>query len=177
MSAQDRRTLGVDTPADARPPRPAPGRTRPHPGLRPAHMIRAMPDLTAALQTVVTRCLAIREGEDVLVIVDAGTRSIGEALRVAAAAMGADSVLTVMDERATDGTEPPRPVAAALAACDVFIVPTSRSLSHTNQHTQASEAGARGATLPGVTEEMLARAMAIDFDLKKPATRSEEGRQ
>jgi leucyl aminopeptidase (aminopeptidase T) len=128
-------------------------------------MIRAMSDLNAALQTIVARCLAIREGEDVLVIVDAGMRSIGEALRVEAAAVGADSVLTVMDERATDGTEPPRPIAAALAACDVFIAPTSRSLSHTTARKRANEAGARGATLPGVTEEMLARAMAIDFDL------------
>jgi leucyl aminopeptidase (aminopeptidase T) len=128
-------------------------------------MIRAMSDLTAALQTVVTRCLAIKEGEDVLVIVDPGTRSIGEALRVEAAAVGADSVLTVMDERDTDGTEPPRPIAAALAACDVFIAPTSRSLSHTTARKRANQAGARGATLPGVTEEMLARAMAIDFDL------------
>ena len=124
-----------------------------------------MSDLTAALQTIVTRCLAIREGEDVLVIVDAGTRSIGEALRVEAAAVGADSVLAVMDERATDGTEPPRPIAAALAACDVFVAPTSRSLSHTAARKRATEAGARGATLPGVTEDMLARAMAIDFDL------------
>ena len=70
-----------------------------------------------------------------------------------------------MDERATDGTEPPPPVAAALAACDVFIAPTSRSLSHTSARKRASEAGARGATMPGVTEEMLARVMAIDFDL------------
>jgi leucyl aminopeptidase (aminopeptidase T) len=128
-------------------------------------MIRAMSDLNAALQTIVTRCLAIKEGEDVLVIVDAGMRSIGEALRVEAAAVGADSVLTVMEERATDGTEPPRPIAAALAACDVFIAPTSRSLSHTTARKRANEAGARGATLPGVTAEMLARAMAIDFDL------------
>jgi len=67
-----------------------------------------------------------------------------------------------MDQRATDGTEPPRPVAAALAACDVFIAPTSRSLSHTKARKAASNAGARGATLPGVTAEMLARLMSVD---------------
>jgi leucyl aminopeptidase (aminopeptidase T) len=135
-------------------------------------MIRAMPELGPALRTVVTRCLAITEGEEVLVIVDAGTRSIGEALRVEAAGAGADSVLVVMDERATDGTEPPRSIAAALAACDVFIAPTSRSLSHTAARKRASEAGVRGATLPGVTEEMLARAMAIDFDLMASRSRA-----
>ena len=90
---------------------------------------------------------------------------IGEALRDAAGALGADAVLSVMDERATDGTEPPPPLAAALAASDVYIAPTSRSLSHTAARKAASEAGARGATMPGVTEDMLARVMAVDFQL------------
>jgi leucyl aminopeptidase (aminopeptidase T) len=127
-------------------------------------MIRPMPDLGPAVTTVVERCLAVKPGEDVLVIVDAATRAIGEALREAAARAGADAVLTIMDQRATDGTEPPRPIAAALAQSDVFIAPTSRSLSHTKARKAASDAGARGATMPGVTEEMLARVMAVDFD-------------
>jgi len=38
------------------------------------------------------------------------------------------------------------------------------SLSHTMARKRATEAGARGATMPGVTEEMLARTMALDFD-------------
>ncbi len=128
-------------------------------------MIRSLTGLATAVDTVITRCLAIRAGEDVLVIVDPATRIIGEALREAAAATGADAVLAVMDERATDGTDPARPVAAALSACDVFIAPTSRSLSHTPARKAASESGARGATMPGVTEDMLARVMAVDFDL------------
>jgi leucyl aminopeptidase (aminopeptidase T) len=124
-----------------------------------------MPELDTAVDTIIQRCLAVRSGEDVLVVADAGTRRIGEALRDGAAKAGADAVLAIMDERATDGTDPPRPVAAAMSACDVFIAPTSRSLSHTPARKRASEAGARGATLPGVTEEMLARVMAVDSEL------------
>jgi leucyl aminopeptidase (aminopeptidase T) len=105
----------------------------------------------------------VSRGEDVLVIVDEDSRSIGEALRAEAKSAGADAVLAVMDERATDGTEPPRSLAAALGACDVFIAPTSRSLSHTAARKNANDAGARGATMPGVTEDMLARTMAVDF--------------
>jgi leucyl aminopeptidase (aminopeptidase T) len=71
--------------------------------------------------------------------------------------------MTVMEPRAVDGEEPPAAVAAALAAARVFIAPTRRSLSHTRARKAASEAGARGATLPGVTEDMLARLMASDF--------------
>lgn len=123
-----------------------------------------MANLVPAVRAVIHRCLAVEVGEQALVIVDPATRPIGEVLCDEARAAGADAVLAVMDERATDGTEPPPTIAAALAACDVFIAPTSRSLSHTTARKRANEAGARGATMPGVTEEMLARAMAVEFD-------------
>ena len=123
-----------------------------------------MTDLGPAVRTVVRRCLAVQDGENVVVVVDPQTRTIGEALRDASAAAGGDAVLIVMDERATDGTEPPPSVAAALEASDVFIAPTSRSLSHTTARKRATDGGARGATMPGVTEDMLGRVMAVDFD-------------
>jgi leucyl aminopeptidase (aminopeptidase T) len=126
--------------------------------------------LERALETVVDRCLAIRTGEHVLVIGDPPSRVLAEALRDAAARYGADAVLALMDAREHDGSEPPPPIAAALAACDVYIAPTSRSLSHTEARRAATEAGARGATLPGVTAGMLARMMAIDFDALKERT-------
>jgi len=123
-----------------------------------------MPDLGPAVSTIIHQCLRVQAGENVLVVVDEGTRAIGEALRAGAAEAGADGVLAVMDERAEDGTEPPPTIAGAMAACDVFIAPTSKSLSHTVARKRASDAGARGATMPGVTEEMLARVMAVDFE-------------
>ncbi len=131
-----------------------------------------MPDLSQSVQTVVRRCLAVKPGEEVLVIVDPATRQIGEALRDEAGRAGADAVLATMDAREMDGTEPPRSVAGALGACDVFIAPTSRSLSHTTARKRASDAGARGATMPGVTEDMLARVMAVDFELMTARSRA-----
>ena len=62
------------------------------------------------------------------------------------------------------GTEPSALVAAALAACDVFIAPCMPSLSHTTARKAASERGARGATMPGVTLDMLARLMGGDVE-------------
>src|ERR671916_141296 len=107
-----------------------------------------MTDLDVALATVVHRCLAVAEGEDVLVVTDVPMQELGERLRAAAEAAGADAVLTVMSPREADGTEPPTPVAEAWAASDVFIVPTSRSMSHTLARKRATERGARGASLP-----------------------------
>jgi len=123
-----------------------------------------MSDLDRAVETVVGRCLGVRSGESVAVVVDHETSALGERLRAAASAAGADAVTCVMGARAEHGQEPPAPVAAALAAADVFIAPTAKSLSHTRARKAATDGGARGATLPGVTSSMLARLMACDLD-------------
>jgi leucyl aminopeptidase (aminopeptidase T) len=44
------------------------------------------------------------------------------------------------------------------------MAPTKQSLSHTAARKRGSENGARCATLPGVTEEMLARVMSADME-------------
>ncbi len=127
-------------------------------------MIAAMADLGPAVHTVIDRCLGVSSGEEVLIIADSETRAIGEAMREGAHDAGAEAVLTLMDPREVDGAEPPETIAGALSCCDAFIAPTSRSLSHTKARKQATDAGARGATMPGVTEDMLARVMAVDFE-------------
>jgi leucyl aminopeptidase (aminopeptidase T) len=131
-----------------------------------------MSELERATETVVGPCLGVQPGEDVVIVVDTTTEAIGDALRRAVTAAGGEPVVTVMEPRSVDGEEPPAAVAAALAAARVFVAPTSRSLSHTRARKAASEAGARGATLPGVTEDMLARLMATDFPLMAARSRA-----
>ena len=70
----------------------------------------------------------------------------------------------LMTERGSHAAEPPASVAAAMAAADVVLCPTVQSLSHTAARREANEAGARIATLPGVTEELLARVMSADME-------------
>jgi leucyl aminopeptidase (aminopeptidase T) len=123
-----------------------------------------MDDLERAVRTVVERCLAVRDGEDVLVVADPDRVDLGHALLAAALRAGADATLTVLPPRPSRGTEPPPPVAAAFAACEVYLAPCLPSLSHTVARRTATERGARGATLPGVTEDLLARLMSVDFD-------------
>jgi leucyl aminopeptidase (aminopeptidase T) len=123
-----------------------------------------MDDLDRAVHAVVRECLGVKEGDEALVICNPATQSLGERLREEAADAGADAVLTVITELPSHGSEPPRSVAAAMAATDVLMAPTVQSLSHTAARKSASEAGVRCATLPGVTEEMLARVMSADMD-------------
>jgi len=121
-------------------------------------------DLEQAVSTVVERCLRVRAGETVLVVADPESTAIGQALLAAAGRAGGDAVLTILPPNPSRGTEPPAPVAAAFAVADVFIAPCLPSLSHTSARKRACEAGHRGATLPGVTADMLARLMSTDFD-------------
>jgi leucyl aminopeptidase (aminopeptidase T) len=121
-------------------------------------------DLDRAVRAVVRDCLGVREGEDVLVVCNPATQAIGERMRDEAAAAGADAVLAVMDERASHAAEPPPTVANAMLRADVLLAPTIQSLSHTAARKAACEAGARAATLPGVTEELLARVMSADME-------------
>jgi leucyl aminopeptidase (aminopeptidase T) len=122
-------------------------------------------DLNPAVETVVNRCVAVRPGENVLVVADPERADVGRALHEGAVRAGGDSVLVLLPPRPERGTEPPPTVAAAFAACDVFLAPCLPSLSHTKARNAASERGARGATLPGVEAEMFARLMSADFDL------------
>jgi len=121
-------------------------------------------DLDSAVRTVVRQCMGVEAGEEVLVVCNPVTEEIGALMRIEAQGDGADATLAVISERETHAAEPPRPVAAAMAAADVVLAPTIQSLSHTAARKAASDAGVRIATLPGVTEEMLARLMNGDLD-------------
>jgi len=123
-----------------------------------------MSDLERAVSAVVQDCLAVREGETMLVVCNPATIGLAERLRAEGGKAGADAIAMLMTERPSHGAEPPAPVAAAMEAADVVLAPTIQSLSHTAARREANEAGARVATLPEVTEEMLARVMSADMD-------------
>ena len=121
-------------------------------------------ELDRAVRTVVRQCMGVSPGEDVLVVCNPVTEEIGALMRIEAQGDGADATLAVISERDSAAAEPPRAVAAAMAAADVVLAPTIQSLSHTAARKAASEAGVRIGTLPGVTEEMLARLMITDLE-------------
>jgi leucyl aminopeptidase (aminopeptidase T) len=120
-------------------------------------------DLDRAVFAVVRECLGVRPNEEVLVVCNPATRVLGDAMRDEAEAVGAEAVLAVMSERASHAGEPPATIAEAMVAADVLLAPTVQSLSHTAARKRATESGTRTATLPGATEEMLARVMSDDM--------------
>jgi leucyl aminopeptidase (aminopeptidase T) len=120
--------------------------------------------LDRAVETVVRDCLAVAAGEEVLVVCNSVTEELGALMRIVAQGEGAEATMALIAERDSHAAEPPAAVAAAMLAADVVIAPTIQSLSHTAARRVASEAGVRVASMPGVTEEMLARVMGADVD-------------
>jgi len=113
----------------------------------------------------VETCMAVKPDEDVLVVTDTGRTRIAEALAYAARAVGAEVSIIVMLPRERSGVEPPEAVAKAMLGADVIFIPTTRSLSHTEARRRASEAGARIASMPGITEDMMSTgAMTADYE-------------
>jgi leucyl aminopeptidase (aminopeptidase T) len=120
--------------------------------------------VASAAETAVGQCLNVQPDETCVVVTDDRRQPIGEALYDAALEATEEAVIVRYPPGPQHGAEPPAPVAAALKAADVFLAPTSKSLSHTRARSNATEAGARGATLPGITEEVFTTGLDADYD-------------
>ncbi|HEW63530.1 MAG: aminopeptidase [bacterium] len=118
-----------------------------------------------AAETAVKKCLGVKPGEKFLVITDTETKEIGESLFQVGIDVGAEAILTIMRPRTRHGEEPSQPIAEMWKTVDVFIAPTKYSLSHTQAREKATEKGARGATMPGITPEMFIETLSVDYNI------------
>ncbi|MBP1900941.1 leucyl aminopeptidase (aminopeptidase T) [Halorubrum trapanicum] len=120
-------------------------------------------DRSDAAATAIEQCLNVSPDESVVVVTDDEREPIGEALYAAASAVTDDATILRYPPAEQHGTEPPAPVAAAMREADVFLAPTTKSLSHTRARGAACDAGARGATLPGITEDVFTTGLDADY--------------
>ena len=120
------------------------------------------PDLKKAATIVIKDCLHVRGNEKVVIVTDRFCRPIGEALWSVAQDL-TDPVLVEITPRSIPGAEPPDLVSKLLISADVFIMPTEFSLTHTQARIQATKNGARGATMPGITVNMMNRTLNADY--------------
>ncbi|MBE1441162.1 aminopeptidase [Paenibacillus sp. OAS669] len=129
------------------------------------------PKLTEISKNVLKSCLGLKENETFLVVADEVKKELAESLFEAGKQLGAESMLVVMKERSKSGEEPPAPVATAMANSNVVVCITKHSLTHTQARKQAAAAGARLATMPGITEDMfLEGAISADYVKVKELT-------
>ena len=120
--------------------------------------------LLKATRIAVRTCMGVKQSESVLIVTDGPRVKIAEAIRKAADEVAKETLLMVMRERTRHGEEPPKAVEKAMCAADVVLAPTTYSLTHTQARLRATEAGARIATMPMITEGMMMRgAMLADY--------------
>ncbi len=123
-----------------------------------------MSELRPAAETAVRQCLNLTEGESCAIVTDDEREPIGEALYEVASEVTDDAAIVRYPPGETHGGEPPEPVAAAMAGADVVLAPTTKSLSHTRARTEANDAGARVATLPGISEAVFTTGLDADYE-------------
>jgi leucyl aminopeptidase (aminopeptidase T) len=125
-------------------------------------------NLRPAAETAVRKCMRLQSDESCLVVTDDGAASVGEALYEVAAERTDDALLVRYPPGDQHGEEPPASVASAMTDHDVALAPTTKSLSHTRARSAANEAGARVATLPGITEDVFVEGLDASYsDIKK----------
>lgn len=104
----------------------------------------------------IMQCMGVKSRENVLIVIDTLTPpSIGKSLFETAKDLGCEVILMTMLPRTRHGEEIPLPVAEAMKNSDVVIAPTTFSLTHTQARINACKAGARVASMPGITEKMM----------------------
>lgn len=122
-----------------------------------------MSELERAATIAVRDCLGIQPHETLLVVTDPPLANLARALVDAARPLAREVLLLEYGTRQTNGEEPPAPTPAAMAAVDAVLAVTSRSITHTAARRAATAAGARVATMPGITEDCLIRTMNADY--------------
>ena len=129
-----------------------------------------MTDLQKACDIAIRDCMGAKAGETVLVVSDTEKHEIGYELYLSAIRLGHKAVYSEMQPLEVNGQEPPAAIADLMKQFDVVLCPTLRSLTHTQARRDASATGARVATFPGITKDVMIRGLNADY--KRIAERS-----
>jgi leucyl aminopeptidase (aminopeptidase T) len=115
-------------------------------------------------ENVMRNCLTVKQGEKVLVVTDSGKIKLEAPIFFETAkSFSKDVTLIEIPPTGQSGKEPPKEVIKAMCKADVVLLVTSFSLTHTQARKKANEAGARIASLPGITLETILRTLTLNY--------------
>ena len=120
--------------------------------------------LRAPAQTAIEQCMNLQAEESCAIVTDGKRQAVGEALYEVATETTENATILRYPVGDQHGEEPPEPVAGAMTSADVVLAPTTKSLSHTTARIETCEAGARMATLPGITDGVFLMGLDADYD-------------
>lgn len=117
---------------------------------------------------VVSTCVKVQPGEEVVIITEESKMQIAEAVAAAVYRVGAHPILTIMEPRDQDSQEPPKVIAAAMKHSDAFISIVGKSITHTHAVMEAVKNGSRGVVLTQFSEDMMIHGgIECDFEQAK----------
>lgn len=123
-----------------------------------------MAKLEDAARVALQICLGLKPHETLLVLADPPLAHLARTMVEVARGIAWEVLFLEYGQRGQNGEEPPQPVPAAMQLVDAVLAITSRSITHTKARREATAAGARVATMPGITEEMLIRTMTANYE-------------
>jgi len=119
--------------------------------------------------------LKLSPRESCLIVTDAIKEGIARQFYDFSLGITDRSSIAVMEPAKEDGTEPPQEIAEMMLSCDVQLLITDKSISHTRARRSASQRGSRIASMPGITEEIANRCLNVDYEqLRKDCGRIKE---
>ena len=122
-------------------------------------------DFEQALSSLLTGCMGLRKGESCLVVCDTSRKSLGSSVFEAAKQITDRVNLFAVRVPGPEGWQPDTLslLEKEMLTQDVILLLTGVSLSHTDARRRAVKRGARLASMPGITAEMLKRAAQADY--------------
>ncbi|MGQ9705667.1 MAG: aminopeptidase [bacterium] len=127
-------------------------------------------EIMIAINNVYDNCVGIRKNEKVLIISDDGTIKIAMNFWQVALDKADEAYFIVTRQRHLSGEEPPDMVSNLMLSSDICLLITSKSMSHTNASRNATKNGARIASMPGITEDIIRRTLNADYNKIKEKT-------
>ncbi|MFH2137488.1 MAG: aminopeptidase [Candidatus Omnitrophota bacterium] len=129
-----------------------------------------------ALKAIFNDAMTLKNNESCLIITDTQKEPIGRVFYDFAKSICKKTDIIVIPPAGEHGQEPSPDVAEKMMMFDVQFYLTSKSLSHTKARCRASENGARIASMPAITADIINRCCTVSYKELKEASKQLHGR-
>ncbi len=126
-----------------------------------------MTSLEKAAEIALRKCMKLKKDESCLILTDEKKLRIANAFLKQAEKITDNVKLVQIPVGKVNGEEPPKHVAEQMEKYDVIIMPTTKSFSWTKARQNACSEGARIASMPTITEEIMERAIDVAYENMK----------
>ena len=130
-----------------------------------------MASLNKAAEVVLKKCMKLKEIESCLIVTDENKLKIANVFLSEAEKITKNVKLVQIPVGKVNGEEPPLHVAEQMKKNDIVLMPVTKSLSWTKAREDACAEGARIASMPAITRDIMERTLDIAYeDMKKTTT-------